>query len=67
MYRFLIFIAEIEELNQDCVKISRPYRLYFPINKPSKGVTVGSSQAGSDRFIVLNVSARPKMVIIFVL
>ena len=34
------------------------YLLYFSRNKPSKSVTVGSS-----RFIVLNDSARPKIVI----
>ena len=34
------------------------YFLYFPINMPSKSVTVGLG-----RFIVLNVSASPKMVI----
>ena len=33
------------------------YLLLFPRNKPSKSVTVGS-----DRFIVLNDSASPKMV-----
>ena len=39
-------------LNEDCVKISRPYILYFPRNKPSKNAT-----ARSDRFIVLIYSA----------
>ena len=35
-------IAQIEGLNKDCVKISRPYLLYFSENKPTKSVTIGS-------------------------
>ena len=35
-------MAPIEDLKEDSVKISRPYLLYFPKNKPSNGVTVGS-------------------------
>ena len=35
-------ITQIEDFNEDCVKISRPYLLYFPRNKLSKSVTVGS-------------------------
>ena len=37
----LNWIAQIEDLNGYCAKISRPYLLYFPINKLSKSVTVG--------------------------
>ena len=48
----------IEDLNEGCVKILRPYHLYFMRNKPSKKVTVRSG-----RFIVLNDSASLKMVI----
>ena len=50
--------AQIKDLNKDCVKISLPYLSYFPRNKPSKSVTVESG-----RFIILNYSASPKMVI----
>ena len=32
--------SQIEDLNKDCVKISRHYLLYLLINKPSKSVTV---------------------------
>ena len=54
-----MLIAQIEDLNELCVKISRHYLLYFPPrNKPSKAVTVGP-----DRFIVSNDLASPKMVI----
>ena len=54
-----ILITQIEDLNEGCVKISRPYISYFPRNKPSKRVTVGP-----DRFIVLNSSFHSlKMVI----
>ena len=53
-----MFIAQIEDLNEDCVKISRSYLLLFTKNKPSKSVTVGSGW-----FIILNNSAIPKMVI----
>ena len=37
---FLI-IAQIEDLNENFIKISRLHILYFPINMPSKSVTVG--------------------------
>ena len=40
-------IAQIEDLYKDWVKISHSYLLYFPRNKPSKSVTVGT-----DWFIV---------------
>ena len=53
-----ILIAQIKDLNKDCVKIPRPYFSYFPRNKPSKRVIVGSGQ-----FLILNNSARPEMVI----
>ena len=53
-----ISIAQIEHLNDDRVKIWRLYLLDFPRNKLSKSVTVGS-----DRFIVLNDSTSPKMII----
>ena len=69
-------IAQIGKLNKDCVKISGSYLSYFLRNKPSKSVTVGSGRAGSGRvgpgragpgrvgrFIILNDSAGPKMVI----
>ena len=36
-----ILIPHIEDLNEECVKISRPYLLYFSLYKPSKSVTVG--------------------------
>ena len=48
---------------RDCVEISRPYLLKFPRNKPSKSVTVALRRVWSSRFIVLNDSANPKMVI----
>ena len=44
-YRF-----QIEYLNKDCVKISRLNLLYFPRNKPSKSVTVGSGPAGKKNY-----------------
>ena len=47
-------IARIEDLNEDCVKVSSPYLLYFTRNMPSKSVTVDWG-----RFIVLD-SASPK-------
>ena len=43
-YRHQILIAQIEDLNEDCVKISGPYLLYFLRNKPSKSVTFGPSR-----------------------
>ena len=36
-----ILLAQFEDLNEDCIKISRFYLLLFPRNKPSKSVTVG--------------------------
>ena len=56
-------IAQIGKLNEDCVKISGSYLLYFLRNKPSKSDTVGSGQVGPGQFIILNYSASPKMVI----
>ena len=53
-----MLMAEIEVFNEDCIKISHAYLLYFSRNKPSKCVTVGSG-----RLIALNDSASPKMVI----
>ena len=53
-----IQISQIEDLNEDCVKISRPYLLYFLRNKSSKSVTVGFGP-----FIILNDSTSPKVVI----
>ena len=47
--------AQIQELIEDYVKISRPYLLHFPRNKPSKSVTVGTGRVESDRLIVLNL------------
>ena len=40
-YQLQIFTAQIEDLNVDCVKISRPHLLHFPRNKLSKTVVVG--------------------------
>ena len=51
-------IAQIEDLNEDCVKVSGPYLIYFLRKKPSKSVTVGSGL-----FIVLSDSASPEMII----
>ena len=45
-YLSQILIAQIEDLNEDCVEISRPYILHFPRNKVSKIVTVGLSRVG---------------------
>ena len=44
-----ILIAQIGDLNKDCVEISLPYTLNFPRNKRSKRVTVGSDRAGPGR------------------
>ena len=41
-----ILIAQIDDLNEDCVEISGPYLLYFLRNKPSKRVTVRLGFAG---------------------
>ena len=47
-YLFHILMKQIKEnLNKDYVNISRPYLLYFPINQPSKNVTVGPGWVGS--------------------
>ena len=40
-YWFQLLIAQNGKLNEDCVKISGPYLLYFLRNKPSKSFTVG--------------------------
>ena len=42
-----ILIAQIENLNEDCVNILCLYHLYFPINKPSMSVTDGPGRTGS--------------------
>ena len=57
-YRSQILIAQIQDLNEDCIKMSHPYVLYFTRNNPSKIVAVGSVQ-----FIVLNDSAIHKTAI----
>ena len=65
-YRSYILIAQIEDLDKDCVKISRPYLLNFSRNKPSKSVMVGPGRVGSGRAGLvprLNDSASPKMII----
>ena len=38
----LIFYRKLENLYQNCLKISRSYLQYFPTNNPSKSVRVGS-------------------------
>ena len=38
-YRSQMMIAQIEDLHEDCDKISCPYLIYFPRNNPSKSVT----------------------------
>ena len=38
-------VAQIEDFNEDFLKISILYLLYSPRNNPSKSVTVGSGQA----------------------
>ena len=45
-YQSQVLKEQIEDVNEDFVNISRPYILYFPINKPSKRVTVGLDQDG---------------------
>ena len=47
-------MAQIEDMNDDPFKISRPYLLYFPRNESLKSDTVGL-----ERFIVPNASAIP--------
>ena len=46
-YQFQILIAQIEDLNEDRVKISGPYLVYFLRNRPSNSGIAGSGQAGS--------------------
>ena len=46
-YRTQILIAQIEDLKENCVKISRPYFLYLKRNKSSKRITLGPSRVGS--------------------
>ena len=62
IYQFQIFIAQIKDLNKDCVNILFPHLLCFPNNKPTKSVTIGLGRIGSDRFNVLNDSASHKMI-----
>ena len=57
-YQYQMLIAQIEDFNKNSDTISRPCFLYFLKNKSSKSVTVGPG-----RFIFLNGSASPKMVI----
>ena len=45
-YRSQMLIAQIEDFNGDCNKISGLYLLYFPRNEPSKSVTVEPSRPG---------------------
>ena len=45
-------IAQIKDLNEDCVEISRPYLLYFLRNKPSNSVTIGLGMADSASLII---------------
>ena len=42
-YQIQMLIAQIQYLNENCVKISRSYLFYFSRNKTSKCVTVASS------------------------
>ena len=44
--KILHFIVQIEDFIEDYAKISRPYLLYFPRNKPSQTVTVELGRAG---------------------
>ena len=60
MISIQILIAQVKDLNECCAKIARTYILYFPRNKPSKSVAVGSG-----RSIALKYSASPKIVIGF--
>ena len=52
----------IEDLNEDCVKISPPYLLYFPKKNGPRALRFGWAALG--RFIVLNDSPSPKRIII---
>ena len=45
-YQFHIFIAKIEDFNEDCIKSSRPYLLYYLRNKQSKSIAVGPGRVG---------------------
>ena len=56
-YRIKILKVQVESLNQDCVKIERPYIQYLTINELSKSDTVGPVWPG--QFIVLNELADP--------
>ena len=47
IYLSEILVAQIEDVNEDCVKISRPYLLYLPRNKLSKSVTVEPDRTSS--------------------
>ena len=47
--------------NEGFVKMSCIYNICFPRNKPSKSATAG--RVGTGRFIILNDSASPKMII----
>ena len=42
-------IPQIKDLDEDCVKMSGPYLIYFLRNKPSKSVTVGSGRGRPGR------------------
>ena len=42
IYLYQILIGQIEDLNEDCIKISRPYIFNFLKNKPLKIVTIWS-------------------------
>ena len=55
-YRSQFLIAEIVDLKEGCVQIVRLYLSYFPSNKPSKRLTIGSGPAGPSLSLV------PKMV-----
>ena len=44
IYWSKILNSQIKDLKRDCVKISRPYHLYFSRNRLSMIVTVGSDQ-----------------------
>ena len=56
IYRYQIWITQIEDLNEDGLIIAISYLLYFPRINPSKSVTV---ELG--RVIVLNDSVSTKM------
>ena len=52
-------IAQIDNMNEDCFKISRPYLTL----SEKYAVKKHHARIGSGRFTVLNDSASPKMVI----